>query len=106
MKKRVVVSLCVLALSVLAVISMSRTKDMRGTDENIKSAVSSLQDLGYSDVKVVDTHYLTAIMPGTHVNDAVIGTIDSITVTANKDGRAVRLKVRDIDRPVRAIEEL
>ncbi len=108
MKKSVIVGLCAIVLIALAFEFRSDMgKVVQG--EDLKKAISDLQRGGYSDVKVLDTHYVTAIPPGFEPNGAgsvVVGSLDSFTAIAHKAGKTVKLMVRNVGLSTKVVEEI
>lgn len=106
MKKSVIIVLCAIVLIALLFTFRSGMKNWGG-DEDLKTAISDLQREGYSDVKVLDTHYVTAIPPSFDaMNQVVVGSLDSFTASAQKAGKAVKLRVRNVGQPTKVVEEI
>ena len=106
MKKSMLVGL--LVVSVLVVVSVAYFgKQVGGRgDKDTSAAMSLLQKEGYSDIKVLDSHYITAI-PGNHDGiTPLVGALDSLVVSAQKDSTTVRAKVKRIGLPDMAIEKM
>jgi hypothetical protein len=112
MKKSVIVGLCVIAL--IALVFQFRSEIYSAIESGVKgndleAAIFNLQRGGYSDVKVIETYYMTAIPPGFEPNGAgsvVVGALDSFTASAQKAGKTVTLKVLHVGLPTEKVEVL
>jgi len=105
MKKSVLVSLVVVSVLVL-VSAYYFGKQGKGMDKDTTAAISLLQKEGYSDIKVIDSNYITAI-PGNHDGiTPLIGALDSLVVSAQKDGADVKLRVTRVGLPEMSIEKM
>jgi hypothetical protein len=74
-----------------------------GTDT---AAILLLQNEGYSDIKVIDSNYITAPARSHSSGVPFLPALDSIVVSAQKDGAPVKLKVCSIGLPEMSIEKL
>lgn len=105
MKKLVLVGLCIVGLAVLSAFFYSQAR-RGGKDDGTSMAMTHLQQAGYSGIKIVDSHYITAIPPTYDGITPIIGALDSLVVTAEKDGQTVKLKVVDVGKPTMVFQRL
>ena len=105
MKKPVLVGLCVVGLAVLSVFFYSQTNH-GSKDDGTSTAINHLQQAGYGGIKIIDSHYFTAIPPNYDGITPIIGALDSLIVTAEKDGQTVKLKVVDVGKSTMTFQKL
>ena len=106
MKKSVLAGL--LVVPVLAVVSVAYFGKQVGDvgDKDTSAAMALLQKEGYSDIKVLDSHYVTAIPPNHDGVTPLIGAVDSMVVSVQKDGQVLKLRVKDVGRTTMTIEKM
>jgi hypothetical protein len=106
MKKLELVGLLtVLVLALVSAVCLSKRVG-RGENTDTSTAISLLQKEGYSDIKIIDRHYLTAIPPNYDGTAPLVGALDSLVVNAQKDGVDVKLRVKSIGLPKMSIEKM
>ncbi len=71
-----------------------------------RAAISHLEKAGYTDIKIVDSGYFTAIPPPRDAYTHATSSLDSITVQAVKEGKTVVAKVNHVGLPTMTIEQL
>ena len=105
MKKLVLVALLVVTVLVL-VSAYYFGKQDKNMDKDTMAAISLLQKEGYSDIKIIDSDYITAI-PGNYDGiTPLIGALSSLVVSAQKDGASIKLKVKKVGLPDMVIEKM
>ena len=105
MKKSVLVGMLVFAV-VVSVLVFCFSKPKGDKNRGITAALSLLEQEGYSDIKVVDSHYVTAIPPNHDGITPLIGAVDSMVVSAQKDGQVLKLRVKDVGMITMTIEKM
>ncbi len=107
MKKSVLIGLfwVVSALLLVVVLYFGKENGSR-EDKDTAAAISLLQKEGYSEIKVIDNDYITAIPLNHDGMTPFVGALDSLVLSAKKDGTTFKLRVKKVGLPEMSIEKM
>ncbi len=74
-------------------------------DRSLTAAVCYVETEGYRNIKIVDSHYIQAIPPG-YDGNLLLGALDYLIISAQKDGKIIKLKVKNVGRSNMMIEKM